>query len=233
MSINDFFGLARDGLWRNNQALVALLGLCPLLAVTSTVVNAFGLGLATLATLMTTNFLVSLLRGLIIAEVRIPVFVVIIASVVTVVELLMGAHFHELYLVLGIFLPLIVTNCAVIGRAEAFASKRPVLESLFDGFWVGLGFLVVLMLLGAVRELIGYGTLLRGADLLFGPGAADWVLHPFDQYEGFLMAVLPPGAFMGLAVLIAVKNKIDTVGDAWVPIRAASTGPQLAGYAET
>lgn len=201
----------KDGLWRNNQGLVALLGLCPLLAVTSTAINGLGLGLATLMTLMMTNLIVSLIRPWIKSEVRIPVFVLIIASVVTVIELLMNAHLHQLYLVLGIFLPLIVTNCAVIGRAEAFAARHRPLQALFDGFGMGLGFLLVLLVLGCVRELIGYGTLFRGADILFGSAATGLTLRIFDDYAGFLLAVLPPGAFMGLAVLIAIKNKVDAV----------------------
>ena len=201
----------KDGLWTNNQGLVALLGLCPLLAVTSTAINGLGLGLATLATLMMTNLLVALVRGWIKAEVRIPMFVLIIASVVTGIELLMNAHLHQLYLVLGIFLPLIVTNCAVIGRAEAYAAKHHPLHALFDGLGMGVGFLLVLLVLGCIRELIGYGTLFRGADILFGPAATGFTVQVFNDYRGFLLAVLPPGAFMGLALLIAVKNKFDAM----------------------
>lgn len=211
MAESSMAAVLKDGLWSNNQGLVALLGLCPLLAVTSTAINGLGLGLATLATLMLTNLIVALLRGWVRAEVRIPMFVLIIASVVTVIELLMNAHLHQLYLVLGIFLPLIVTNCAVIGRAEAFAAKQRPLPALFDGIGMGVGFLLVLLVLGCIREVIGYGTLFRGADILFGPAAAGLTLHVFKDYAGFLLAVLPPGAFMGLAVLIAVKNKIDAV----------------------
>lgn len=204
--------MAKDGLWRNNQGLVALLGLCPLLAVTSTTINGLGLGLATLATLIVSNFAVAILRRWIMTEIRIPMFVLIIASIVTVIELLMSAHLYQLYLVLGIFLPLIVTNCAVIGRAEAFASKQPLVYAVMDGFWIGVGFLAVLVVLGGLRELIGYGTLFRGADMLIGPMAANWTIRVVDDYSGFLMAILPPGAFMGLAVLVAMKNKIDSIG---------------------
>lgn len=221
MAESPFGSALKDGLWRNNQGLVALLGLCPLLAVTSTAINGLGLGLATLATLMMTNLLVALIRGWIKAEVRIPMFVLIIASVVTVIEQLMNAHLHQLYLVLGIFLPLIVTNCAVIGRAEAYAAKHQPLHALFDGLGMGVGFLLVLLVLGCIRELIGYGTLFRGADILFGPAAAGLTVHVFNDYGGFLLAVLPPGAFMGLAVLIAIKNKVDAVA----PGRVAE--PQL------
>lgn len=198
-----------DGLWRNNQALVALLGLCPLMAVTATAVNGLGLGIATLFTLVLTNLIVSLIRNYLKKEIRIPMFVLIIASVVTVVELLMNAYLHDLYRVLGIFVPLIVTNCAVIGRAEAFASKRSVPHSMLDGFSMGLGFTVVLVLLGAFREVLGYGTIFRQADLMFGEAAKHMVITVADHYDGFLFAILPPGAFMGLAVLIAVKNIID------------------------
>lgn len=203
--------ILKDGLWTNNQGLVALLGLCPLLAVTSTATNGLGLGLATMATLMLTNLTVALIRHWLKAEVRIPMFVLVIASVVTVIELLMNAHLHQLYLVLGIFLPLIVTNCAVIGRAEAYASKHRPLRALFDGAGMGLGFLLVLVVLGCIRELIGYGTLFRGAEMLFGPAGSVLTVDVFVDYRGFLLAVLPPGAFMGLALLIAVKNKIDAV----------------------
>lgn len=198
-----------DGLWKNNQALVALLGLCPLLAVTTTAINGLGLGIATLLTLVLTNMIVASIRRVLKAEVRIPVFVLIIASVVTVIELLMNAHLHDLYLVLGIFVPLIVTNCSVIGRAEAFASKRGIVESGLDGFFMGLGFTLVLILLGGFREILGFGTVFRQANLMFGDVAKGLTLTIFSDYGGFLLAILPPGAFMGLAVIIAVKNKLD------------------------
>ena len=201
--------ISRDGLWGNNVALVQLLGLCPLLAVTSTVVNGIGLGIATLITLVLSNTIVSLIRGFVRNEVRLPVFVLIIASVVTVIELSMQALFYDLYLVLGIFIPLIVTNCAIIGRAEGFASRNPVGPSALDGLMMGLGFLVVLALLGALREIIGAGTLLANAELMFGEGAQILTLELNPDYPGFLLAVLPPGAFFGLAVLIAAKNWFD------------------------
>ncbi len=201
--------ITRDGLWHNNVALVQLLGLCPLLAVTSTVVNGVGLGIATLITLVMSNTIVSLIRGLVRKEVRLPVFVLIIASVVTVIELAMKALFYDLYLVLGIFIPLIVTNCAIIGRAEGFASRNPVGASMLDGFMMGLGFLVVLALLGGLREIIGFGTLFANAHLMFGDGAEalEIVINP--DYPGFLLAILPPGAFFGLAILIVGKNWLD------------------------
>ena len=201
--------ISRNGLWRNNVALVQLLGLCPLLAVTSTVVNGIGLGIATLITLVMSNSIVSLIRGFVRNEVRLPVFVLIIASVVTIIELTMKAMFYDLYLVLGIFIPLIVTNCAIIGRAEGFASKNPVLPSALDGLMMGLGFLVVLALLGAIREIIGFGTLFAHAELMFGETARSLTIVFDDDYPGFLLAVLPPGAFFGLALLIVGKNWLD------------------------
>lgn len=210
-------GVLKAGLWSNNQGLVALLGLCPLLAVTSTAINGLGLGLATLATLMLSNLIVALIRRWVKTEIRIPMYVLIIACVVTAIELLMSAHLYELYLALGIFLPLIVTNCAVIGRAEAFASKNHPLLALFDGFGMGVGFLLVLLVLGCLREAFGYGTLFRGADLLFGPWASVLTVELFSDYRGFLLAILPPGAFVGLAVLVALKQKLDLLAQQRTP----------------
>ncbi len=201
--------ITRNGLWTNNVALVQLLGLCPLLAVTSTVVNGIGLGIATLITLVASNTIVSLIRGFVRSEVRLPVFVLIIASVVTVIELAMKALFYDLYLVLGIFIPLIVTNCAIIGRAEGFASRNPVGPSALDGLMMGTGFLVVLALLGGLREIIGFGTLFAQAELMFGEDAAALTIVLNPDYGGFLLAILPPGAFFGLAVLIMAKNWVD------------------------
>ena len=201
--------ITRNGLWNNNVALVQLLGLCPLLAVTSTVVNGIGLGIATLITLVLSNTIVSLIRDFVRKEVRLPVFVLIIASLVTIIELGMKALFYDLYLVLGIFIPLIVTNCAIIGRAEGFASRNPVGPAALDGFMMGSGFLVVLALLGGIREVIGFGTLFANAELMFGDGAQVLTITINEDYGGFLLAVLPPGAFFGLAVLIVAKNWFD------------------------
>ncbi len=201
--------IINNGLWGNNVALVQLLGLCPLLAVTSTLVNGIGLGIATLIVLTLSNGIVSLIRGFVRSEVRLPVFVLIIASLVTMIELVMKAMFYDLYLVLGIFIPLIVTNCAIIGRAESFASRSPVGPALLDGLMMGLGFLVVLALLGALREIIGYGTLFAQAELMFGEGARALTLVINPDYRGFLLAILPPGAFFGLALLIVGKNWFD------------------------
>lgn len=206
MTVSHLRQIFTDGAWRQNTGLVVLLGLCPLLAVTNTLINGLALGLATMLTLMVSNLSVSLLRGLLKPEIRIPAFVLIIASVVTVIELLMHAYFYDLYRTLGIFIPLIVTNCAIIGRAEAFASRNSPLPSLVDGFATGLGFCITLVLLGALRELSGHGTLLAGADMLFG----DWGQKPgltlIPEHPGFLLAILPPGAFFGLALLIAGRN---------------------------
>lgn len=207
--IVNFREVANNGLWNNNPALVQILGMCPLLAVTTSVVNAIGLGFATVLTLALTNGAVAAVRNHIRPEVRIPVFVVIIASVVTVVELTMNAYFHDLYKILGIFIALIVTNCVVIARAEAFASKNRVPAAMFDGAMMGLGFGAVLLILGGMRELLGQGTLFANAHLVFGDGARWLTFNVGDDYGGFLLAVLPPGAFIGLALLIALKNVID------------------------
>ncbi len=201
--------ISRSGLWSNNVALVQLLGLCPLLAVTSTVINGIGLGIATLITLVLSNTIISLIRGFVRNEVRLPVFVLIIASVVTIIELSMQALFYDLYLVLGIFIPLIVTNCAIIGRAEGFASRNPVGPAVLDGLMMGLGFLIVLALLGGLREIIGFGTLFANAELMFGEAAQSLRFEINPDYPGFLLAVLPPGAFFGLAILIVGKNWLD------------------------
>ncbi|UPR48373.1 electron transport complex subunit E [Vibrio cyclitrophicus] len=207
--MSDHKTLIKNGMWANNPALVQLLGLCPLLAVSSTVTNALGLGIATLLVLVGSNVAVSLVRNHVPKEVRIPVFVMIIASLVTCVQLLMNAYAYGLYLSLGIFIPLIVTNCIIIGRAEAFASKNEVLPAAQDGFWMGLGMTSVLVVLGAMREVIGNGTLFDGADLLLGDWASVLRIQIFQFDNSFLLALLPPGAFIGVGFLIAVKNIID------------------------
>lgn len=205
----EYKDLTWQGLWKNNPGLVQLLGLCPLLAVTSTVVNALGLGLATLFVLICSNATVSLIQKWVPKEIRIPIFVLIIAAFVTCVQLLMNAFAFGLYESLGIFLPLIVTNCAIIGRAEAYASKNPVKQASFDGLMMGLGFLLVLVALGAIREVLGQGTLFDGADLLLGSWAAVLRVEVFALDNQFLLAILPPGAFIAMGFLIALKNKID------------------------
>jgi electron transport complex protein RnfE len=198
--------IARDGLWRNNPGLVQLLGLCPLLAVSNSAVNALGLALATVLVLALTNTMVAMARPIVRPEIRIPAFVLIIASTVTVVELVMNAWLHPLYQVLGLFIPLIVTNCAIMGRAEAFASRQPVHAAALDGLAMGAGFGAVLLVLGGCRELIGHGTLFAGAATMLGPWAGVLETTLIDDYRGFLPALLPPGAFIVLACLIAAKN---------------------------
>jgi Na+-translocating ferredoxin:NAD+ oxidoreductase subunit E len=201
--------LSLNGLWKNNPALVKLLGLCPLLAVSGTVVNALGLGIATTMVLILSNASVSLIRGVVSDTVRLPTFVMIIASAVTCIELLMQAFAYELFLILGIFLPLITTNCVILGRADVFAAKNALGPSLYDGFVMGVGFAAVLVVLGGLRELTGTGALFANMDLLFGPAAADWKLVVFPDYQPFLLAILPPGAFIFTGLIIAVKNLID------------------------
>jgi electron transport complex protein RnfE len=201
--------IINNGLWHNNQALVALLGLCPLLAVTNTAVNGLGLGMATLLVLSASNVTVSLIRNLVRPEIRLPVFVLVIASFVTAVELSMNAFFPELYKILGIFIPLIVTNCTIIGRAEAYASKHSLLPALIDGLSMGIGFLLVLVTLGGIREFIGQGTLFADLHLMFGDAAQSLYFSMGSDFQGALIAILPPGAFIGLGLLIAVKNIID------------------------
>lgn len=218
-----------DGLWRQNTGLVVLLGLCPLLAVTNTVVNAIGLGLATTLTLVASNLAVSLARGVLRPEVRIPAYVLIIASVVTAIQLMMQAWFHDLYRVLGIFIPLIVTNCAIIGRAEAFASRNRPLPAAADGLATGLGFLLALVLLGALREIVGRGTLLSQARLLFGELGESLQLTVIPGHPGFLLALLPPGAFIGLGLLIAGRNWLNARLSA---ARRPGSAPAAAAAAE-
>ncbi len=225
--MSNYRQIAYEGLWKNNSSLVQILGLCPLLAVSNTMVNALGLGLATMLTLVTTNLAISLIRHLVRPEIRIPVFVLIIASVVTTIELAMNAWFHELYNLLGIFIPLIVTNCIIMGRAEAFASKHPVSEAVADGFFMGLGSTIVLLLLGTLREAIGFGTLMQHAELLFGDMGRAMTVTLVDNYKGYLLAILPPGAFIGLGLLIAVKNIIDK-RLAEKPARVMVAGPSKA-----
>lgn len=207
MSTN-FRQLTANGLWHNNTAIVQLLGLCPLLAVSNSLVNGLGLGLATTFVLMASNLSVSLIRHQVSDAIRLPAFILIIASFTSCIELLMHAFTYELYQILGIFIPLIVTNCALLGRAEAFASKNPLLPSMVDGLMIGLGFTLALIVLGGLRELIGNGTVFANMHLLFGDGARDWTLT-IPHYPKFLFFILPPGAFLVLGFMIAGKNLID------------------------
>ena len=201
--------LLANGLWKNNSALVQLLGLCPLLAVSSTATNALGLGLATTLVLVFTNSAVSALRRWVPHEIRIPIYVMIIASVVSTVQMLINAYAFGLYQSLGIFIPLIVTNCIVIGRAEAYAAKNPVGLSAINGLAMGLGATCALFVLGSLREICGNGTLFDGADLLLGSWAKSLRIEIFHTDTPFLLAMLPPGAFLGLGFLLALKYVID------------------------
>jgi electron transport complex protein RnfE len=202
--------IIEKSLWSNNGALVQMLGLCPLLAVSSTVVNALGLGLATLLVLTLTNITVSFIRNIVNDTIRLPTFVMIIAATVSCVEMLMQAFTYELYQILGLFIPLIVTNCVVLGRADAFASKNTFAPALVDGFMTGLGFLLVLVAVGAVREVLGTGHIFADMQLLFGEVARTWQLNLFgESYPNVIFALLPPGAFIVVGLLIAVKNWID------------------------
>ena len=210
MTTPTYATLTHNGLWKNNPALVQLLGLCPLLAVSASVVNSLGLAAATLFVLISSNLCVSVVRNVVSDTIRLPVFVMIIAASVTAIELLMQAYTYELYQILGIFLPLITTNCIILGRADAFAAKNPVLPSIYDGFIMGVGFGAVLVVLGAIRELLGTGALFADMQLLFGPSAAAWRWQVFAVEYPFLVAILPPGAFLVTGCLIALKNQIDT-----------------------
>jgi electron transport complex protein RnfE len=201
--------IARDGIWDNNIVFAQALGLCPLLAVTGTASNGLGMGLASTAVLAASGLFVSLFRGIITPQVRIPVFVLLIAALVTLVDLVMNAWVHDLHKVLGLFIPLIVTNCAILGRAESFASRQPMLPALFDGLMMGLGFTLALVVLGAVREMLGSGTLFANAALLLGSWASFLELRLVEDYGGFLLVVLPPGGFMAMGFLLAGKRLLD------------------------
>ncbi len=206
------------GLWRENAALVQLLGLCPMLAISNTLVNAVCMGLATTLVLALSNTAVSLLRKLVPHEIRVPVFVLVIAILVTVTQLLMNAYLHKVYVVLGIFVPLIVTNCLLLARAEAFASRNAPGTAFLDGVFMGLGLTLVLALVGAARELLSSGTLLANIHLALGTQANDWVWHIFPKQFGLPIAAMPAGGFIVLGLLIALKNAIDArSGDAKAP----------------
>jgi electron transport complex protein RnfE len=212
MTREEFRQIADNGIWKQNTSLIQILGLCPLLAVTTNLVNGVMLSLATIIVMALSGVAIASLRNFIPHEIRIPVFILIVAALVTVVDLLFNANLHELYLVLGIFIPLIVTNCIVLARVEAFANKNPPLQSMLDGVFMGVGMLWTLGLLGGMREFIGGGTLFSGIDMVF-PGLEPWQLLPAD-YPGLLLAMLPPGAFILLGCMIAWKN--------WIEARAAA-----------
>ncbi len=223
----DYARIARDGLWDNNVVFAQLLALCPLLAVTGTATNGLGLGLASLFVLVVANLVVSLFRGIITPEVRIPVFILLIAAIVTLVDMMMNAWLHELHKVLGLFIPLIVTNCAILGRAEAFASRQPVRAAIFDGLMMGIGFIIALVTLGAAREIVGSGTLFANAALLLGDGFRFLELTLIPDYRGFLLMILPPGGFLMMGFLMAGKRIIDArrVARTPRPLASASAAP--------
>lgn len=206
---SDYRRIAKDGLWNNNIVFAQTLALCPLLAVTGTASNGLGMGLASTAVMIASGLLISLLRNLITPQVRIPVFVLIIAVLVTLTDMFLNAWLHDLHKVLGLFIPLIVTNCAILGRAESFASRNTALPALLDGLMMGLGFTLALVILGASRELLGSGTLFANAALLLGSWAKFLELVLIPDYKGFLLIILPPGGFIVLGCLLAGKRLID------------------------
>lgn len=204
-----FQKIARDGLWDNNVVLTQNLALCPLLAVTGTATNGLGMGLATMVVMLASNATVSVSRHLIPSEIRIPIFVLLIAALVTLVDIFLNAWMHELHKVLGLFIPLIVTNCVILGRAEAFASKQPVILSMWDGLMMGAGFTLVMVVLGTVREITSQGTLFANASVLLGEGFSFLETTFIHDYKGFLLTALPPGGFIVLGFLVAAKRMLD------------------------
>lgn len=213
MKLQEVKDILHNGLWKQNTGVVQLLGLCPLLAVSNSVVNAVSLGLATTLVMVLSGASISPIRNFVPNEIRIPVYILIIAMLVTVVQYLMNAYMYSLYIVLGIFIPLIVTNCIVLARIEAFAGKNPVLPAAIDGFAMGMGLTAVLSVLGGMREIFGHGTLFSGFDLALGDMAKGWVVTIIPDYHGFLLAILPPGAFICLGLLIAGKNYLTLHAD--------------------
>jgi len=201
--------IMKDGLWNNNVVFAQMLALCPTMAVTSTATNGLGMGLATTCVLALSNLIISMLRNFISNEVRIPAFVLLIASLVTLMDMSLNAWLHQLYKVLGLFIALIVVNCAILGRAEAFASKNGPLASLFDGITMGLGFTMALVVIGGMREIVGSGTLFAQASQLLGPAFKGIELTVIPDYRGFLIMILPPGGFLALGFLLALKRIVD------------------------
>lgn len=216
-----YAGLMREGLWSRNVVFAQLLAMCPTMAVTGSATNGLGMGLATTAVLVVSNALISAVRQLVSSDVRIPVFVVLIASLVTLVDMALNAWLHELYKVLGLFIALIVVNCAILGRAEAYASRSPVLASAVDGLAMGLGFTAALTLIGAVREVLGSGTLFANAHLLLGQAFAFLELRPIPDYKGVLLMILPPGGFLALGFLLAGRRVLEARLAARMPAAAA------------
>lgn len=212
--MNQFNEIAHNGLWKQNPGVVQLLGLCPTLAVTTSAVNGLSLGFATALVMAASNGAVSPVRRFVPSEIRVPVFIMVIAALVTVIDLTIHGFAEPLHKVLGIFIPLIVVNCIVLARVESFAAKNPPAPAIWDGFMMGIGLTLVLGLLGGIREIIGKGTLFSGLDLAFGASFKSYVLTIIPEYQGFLLAILPPGAFLGLAGLIAARN--------WAELRKTS-----------
>ncbi len=206
----DYLRITKDGLWDNNVVFAQMLALCPTLAVTGTATNGLGMGMATTAVLVASNVLISALRKFISPDVRIPVYIVFIATLVTLVDMSLNAWVHELYKVLGLFIALIVVNCAILGRAESFAAKNPVAASAMDGVMMGLGFTAALVAIGGVREILGSGTLFANAHLLLGDAFAFLELKLIPDYRGFLLMILPPGGFMAVGFLLAAKRAMDS-----------------------
>ncbi len=221
MSYQEFKDIFYNGMWKQNTGVVQLLGMCPILAVSTSVVNGVSLGLATTIVMALSGASVAVIRQLVPNEARIPVFILIIAVLVTAIQYLMNAYLYSLYVVLGIFIPLIVTNCIVLARVEAFAAKNPALHSAFDGMAMGLGLTAVLAVLGGLREIMGHGTLLSGIDLALGASAKSLVITVLPNYHGFLLAILPPGAFITLGLLIAGKNWLNLRAEARARIAPA------------
>ena len=205
----DYGRIVRDGLWDNNGVFCMILGMCPTMAMTTSATNGLGMGLATAVVMAASSLLVATFRGWITQEVRIPVYILIVAAMVTLVDLVMNAWMHELYKVLGLFIPLIVSNCLPLARLEAFAAREPVLPSLMDGLFMGIGFTLSLTLIGAVREVIGSGTLFADASLLLGPAFKVMEMRILPPDTGILMAVLPPGGFLATGMLLAGKRLLD------------------------
>ena len=201
--------IIKDGIWSNNVVISQMLALCPLLAVTGTATNGLGMGLATIVVMLIASTIISMSKGIITQEVRIPVFVLLIAGIVTLVDMYINAYLHELYKVLGLFIPLIVTNCAILGRVESFASRNNVFPSMMDGLMMGIGFTLILVILGATREIIGSGTLFANASLLLGESFSFLELTLIEDYKGFLLMILPPGAFIALGFILAGKRVLE------------------------
>lgn len=211
MSQYNYKEIFKNNLWDNNVVFAQMLALCPLLAVTSGATNGLGLGLITTLVMIFSSLLISLIRPLLTPQVRIPIFILLIATLVTIADLAMNAWLHELHKVLGLFIPLIVTNCAILGRAESYASKNPWFPAVVDGLATGLGFTFALVTLGGFREIIGSGTLFANASLLLGDGFSMIELTPLPEYRGMLLAILPSGGFIMLGVLLSAKRLIDSL----------------------